>query len=326
MRRMLIETLSLPLARAFAIARGTRTAVSVVRVRLSQQGKSGWGECTPTAHYQETVESVAQQLASVRQQIETGASLDELQALLPAGAARNALDCALWRLKAALAEKTLFQCLNLRLPDTDFPESIVTAETLSLDTLDNMVLAAHDAVSRGAILLKIKLDRHEILPKVAAIREVAPDASLIIDANESWEGQTLEPLLSALAAYGVEMIEQPLPVDHDDVLARIAHPIPICADESCHQRSDIVGLKNRYDMINIKLDKCGGLSESLAMVKTAKAHDMRLMVGCMLGSSLAMTAALPAALYAEYVDLDGPIWLEKDAAPQLTYDRGRIWL
>lgn len=321
MRQMLIEPHSLPLARPFAIARGTRTAVDVVRVTLSMQGKSGWGECTPTAHYQETVASVVEQLESVRAQVEGGASLDQVQALLPPGAARNAVDCALWRLQAALAGETLFQHMGVVLP-----ESIVTAETLSLDSLDNMVLAAADAVSRGALLLKIKLNQHDVLPKVAAIREVAPETSLIIDANEGWGDLALGPLFESLSAYGIEMVEQPLPAGHDDGLADIVHPFPICADESCHGVKDIAGLKDRYDMINIKLDKCGGISEALAMVSTAQSQQMRVMVGCMLGSSLAMQAALPAALQAEYVDLDGPIWLAEDCAPHLRYDRGRIWL
>lgn len=321
MRQMLIEPHSLPLARPFAIARGTRTAVEVVRVRLTAQGKSGWGECTPTAHYNESVASVIEQLESVRTQIEAGASLDELQTLLPPGAARNAVDCALWRLQAAEAGNTLCQQLGVVLPD-----SIVTAETLSLDSIDNMVLSAADAVARGALLLKIKLNQHDVLAKVAAIREVAPDASLIIDANEGWGELALGPLFESLSAFGIEMVEQPLPAGHDDALAHVAHPFPICADESCHSVKDIAGLKDRYDMINIKLDKCGGISEALAMLISAQSQQMRVMVGCMLGSSLAMHAALPAALQAEYVDLDGPIWLAEDCAPHLSYDRGRIWL
>ncbi|AUG98655.1 L-Ala-D/L-Glu epimerase [Prodigiosinella confusarubida] len=321
MRQMQIETVELPLARPFSISRGTRTAVTVIRVTLEERGFIGRGECTPTAHYQETAESVSQQLQAVRQAVENGITIDDLQRLLPPGSARNALDCALWRLNAALSKQTLWQYLNIQPP-----QSVITAETLSLDTLSNMASMAQDAVSRGALLLKIKLDRDLILEKVAAIRQVAPNVTLIVDANEAWSGLDLDSLLKSLAAYHVAMVEQPLPAGNDAALADFAHAIPVCADESCHHRGDIAGLRGRYDMINIKLDKCGGLTEALAMVEEAKQHGLRLMMGCMLGSSLAMEAALPVAICAEHVDLDGPIWLAADSSPYLTYNLGRIWL
>lgn len=321
MRDMQVEVLSLPLARPFAIARGTRTAVTVVRVTLEQAGFIGLSECTPTPRYGESPESVAAQLQTVKAAIEAGCSRETLQQLIPAGAARNALDCALWRLECALAGQTLWQRLSI-----PAPASTVTAETLSLDTLDNMVTAARDAVSRGAILLKIKLNHEQILDKVAAIRAAAPDARLIIDANEAWSGIDLAALFQALQQYNVAMIEQPLPAGEDMPLADVPHPIPVCADESCHTREDIAALQDRYEMINIKLDKCGGLTEALQMVEEARARGMRLMVGCMLGSSLAMDAALPVAVFAEHVDLDGPIWLAADSSPFLTYSQGQIWL
>ncbi|WJV62673.1 L-Ala-D/L-Glu epimerase [Pectobacteriaceae bacterium CE70] len=321
MRQMQIETVELPLARPFSISRGTRTAVTVIRVTLEERGFIGRGECTPTAHYQETAESVSQQLQAVRQAVENGITIDDLQRLLPPGSARNALDCALWRLNAALSKQTLWQYLNIQPP-----QSVITAETLSLDTLSNMANMAQEAVSRGALLLKIKLDRDLILEKVAAIRQVAPNVTLIVDANEAWSGLDLDSLLKSLAAYHVAMVEQPLPAGNDAALADFAHAIPVCADESCHHRGDIAGLRGRYDMINIKLDKCGGLTEALAMVEEAKQHGLRLMMGCMLGSSLAMEAALPVAICAEHVDLDGPIWLAADSSPYLTYNLGRIWL
>ncbi|MEI7189481.1 N-acetyl-D-Glu racemase DgcA [Dickeya dianthicola] len=321
MRQMQIEIVELPLARPFAISRGTRTAVTVVRVTLEERGFIGRGECTPTAHYQETADSVTRQLETVRRVVENGLGLDALQRLLPPGSARNALDCALWRLNAALARQTLWQHLAI-----SPPQSIVTAETLSLDSVENMANAAKDAVSRGALLLKIKLDREQILEKVAAIRQSAPNVTLIVDANEAWSGLELEPLLRQLAAYRIAMVEQPLPAGQDSALATFEHAIAVCADESCHHRGDIAALRDRYEMINIKLDKCGGLTEALAMVAQARQHDLRIMVGCMLGSSLAMEAALPAALAAEHVDLDGPIWLAADSSPYLTYNLGRIWL
>lgn len=321
MRRMQVEVVELPLARPFSIARGTRTAVTVVRVTLEQQGFIGRGECTPTAHYHESAESVTAQLAAVQEEVENGLTLSELKNRLLPGSARNALDCALWRLDAALNRQTLWQRLN-----TEPPATVITAETLSLDSVEMMAAAAADAVSRGAILLKIKLNRDLILEKVAAIRAAAPDATLIIDANEAWSGLDLSSLFSALTHYNIAMIEQPLPAGNDADLQRFDHPIPVCADESCHHVGDIAGLRNRYEMINIKLDKCGGLTEALAMVDAARIHKLRLMVGCMLGSSLAMEAALPVAVSAEHVDLDGPIWLAADSAPYLSYNQGRIWL
>lgn len=321
MRRMQVEVVELPLARPFAIARGTRTAVTVVRVTLEEQGFIGRGECTPTAHYHESAESVTAQLAAVQEEVENGLTLSELQSRLLPGSARNALDCALWRLDAALNRQTLWQRLNAEPPAT-----VITAETLSLDSVEMMAAAAADAVSRGAILLKIKLNRDLILEKVAAIRAAAPDATLIIDANEAWSGLDLSSLFSALTHYNIAMIEQPLPAGNDADLQRFDHPIPVCADESCHHVGDIAGLRNRYEMINIKLDKCGGLTEALAMVEAARIHKLRLMVGCMLGSSLAMEAALPVAVLAEHVDLDGPIWLAADSSPYLSYNQGRIWL
>jgi len=312
-----IQTVELPLARPFAISRSVRTAITVVRVTLTDGQWVAMGECTPTAHYQESAESVCQQL----EQVEAGLSRQALQQALPIGSARNALDCAMWRLDAAKQGKTVWQLL-----DMPAPERVVTAETLSLDSLENMVKAAEVAVAGGAKLLKIKLDRLQIIEKVAAIRQAAPLATLVVDANEAWLGLDLDSLFQALSEFNIAMIEQPLPAGNDKDLVRCLHPIPICADESCHQRSDIAGLRDRYEMINIKLDKCGGLTEALAMAEAAKTLGLRLMVGCMLGSSLAMEAALPVAVQAECVDLDGPIWLAQDFQPGLRYHQGEVWL
>ncbi|WP_241622655.1 N-acetyl-D-Glu racemase DgcA [Rosenbergiella australiborealis] len=321
MRQMQVDTVELPLARSFSIARGTRTAVTVVRITLEENGVIGLSECTPTLHYHETAESVCTQLALVEHAVNQGITRDALQDLLPAGSARNALDCALWRLEAAQRGQSLWQILQLQPP-----QKIVTAETLSLDSLENMIAAAKNAVSRGAKLLKIKLNNDDILSKVAGIRHVAPDCTLIIDANESWAQQDLQSLFNSLEKYGIAMVEQPLPLGRDDVLRTVYAPFPICADESCHTAEDIAALSDRYQMINIKLDKCGGLTEALAMVTAAQKSNMRIMVGCMLGSSLAMEAALPIATLAEFVDLDGPIWLAGDSSPFLTYSQGHIWL
>ncbi|NMP26431.1 L-Ala-D/L-Glu epimerase [Rahnella sp. SAP-1] len=316
-----IQTVELPLARPFAISRSVRTAITVVRVTLTDGQWVAMGECTPTAHYQESAESVCQQLEQVRAQVEAGLSRQALQQALPIGSARNALDCAMWRLDAAKQGKTVWQLLEM-----PAPERVVTAETLSLDSLENMVKAAEVAVAGGAKLLKIKLDRLQIIEKVAAIRQAAPLATLVVDANEAWLGLDLDSLFQALSEFNIAMIEQPLPAGNDKDLVHCLHPIPICADESCHQRSDIAGLRDRYEMINIKLDKCGGLTEALAMAEAAKTLGLRLMVGCMLGSSLAMEAALPVAVQAECVDLDGPIWLAQDFQPGLRYHQGEVWL
>ena len=321
MIQMTFQAVELPLAKPFAISRGTRTAVTVVRVSLTEGEFTAVGECTPTAHYQESADSVGEQLAFIRPQVEQGLSRDALQQALPAGSARNALDCAMWRLDAAKQGKSVWQLL-----DMPAPVSVITAETLSLDTRENMAAAAAVAVAGGAKLLKIKLDRDEIVEKVAAIRAAAPQATLVVDANESWLGLDLESLFLALHEFGVAMIEQPLPAGNDQDLVRCLHPIPVCADESCHERADIEGLRDRYEMINIKLDKCGGLTEALAMTAQARHLGLRIMVGCMLGSSLAMEAALPVAVQAERVDLDGPIWLAQDAEPALRYENGEVWL
>jgi len=227
----------------------------------------------------------------------------------------------MWRLDAAKQGKTLWQLL-----DMPKPASVITAETLSLDSLENMAKAAEVAVAGGAQLLKIKLDREQIIEKVAAIRAAAPHATLVVDANEAWSGLDLGSVFEALHELNVAMIEQPLPAGNDHDLVRCLHPIPVCADESCHERADIDGLRDRYEMINIKLDKCGGLTEALAMTDVARQLGLRIMVGCMLGSSIAMEAALPVAGQADRVDLDGPIWLAQDAEPALRYEHGEVWL
>lgn len=321
MTQMTFLSAELPLAKPFAISRGTRTAVTVVRVTLTDGEFTATGECTPTAHYQESPQSVCEQLDLIRPLVEEGLTREALQEVMPIGSARNALDCAMWRLDAAKQGKTLWQLL-----DMPKPVSVITAETLSLDSLENMAKAAGIAVAGGAQLLKIKLNREQIIEKVAAIRAAAPLATLVVDANEAWQGLDLGSLFQALHEFNVAMIEQPLPAGNDKDLVRCLHPIPVCADESCHERSDIAGLRDRYEMINIKLDKCGGLTEALAMTEEARRLGLRIMVGCMLGSSIAMEAALPVAVQAERVDLDGPIWLAQDAEPALRYENGEVWL
>ncbi|CAG8999633.1 MAG: L-Ala-D/L-Glu epimerase [Candidatus Celerinatantimonas neptuna] len=319
MRQIEIETVKLPLSRPFRIARGTRQSVDVIRVMIEENGFIGWGECTPTAHYGQSPASVSEQIRSILPQLRQGMTRQELQLHLSRGSARNVLDCALWRLEGGRRHQSLWAVTEVVQPAT-----ICCAQTLSLASLSQMVDAAVEAINQGAQLLKIKLNDESVVEKVSAIRSVSQQTQLIIDANESWAGLDLPALMDELAVFDITMIEQPLPAGQDNCLKHFTHPIPVCADESCHDAGDIAPLSDRYEMINIKLDKCGGLTEALAMVEIAHRYQMDVMTGCMLGSSLAMEAALPIAAQSVFVDLDGPIWLAGDSAPYLVYRNGCI--
>lgn len=319
MRGCEYQALTLPLARPFVISRGRATDVSVVRVRIEEGTSCGLGECTPTLRYQQTPHSVLQQLEAVAEDLRHGLSRQDLQLRLPAGSARNALDCALWDLECKQRHADLWT-----ITDVTRPVTIITAQTVSIGTVEEMASSAADASDAGARLLKVKLDNCDPVNRVQAIREAVPCARIIADANESWDDADLQSRCRALANLDVEMIEQPLPADHDGALREFDHPLLICADESCHTLSDIDALKDRYDMINIKLDKSGGLTEALAMTEKAKAEGLKFMVGCMLGSSMAMRPALPIAAQAAVADLDGPIWLAHDVADGLVYRDGGI--
>ena len=256
----------------FTIARGSRTHADVLRVDVIRHGVRGQGECVPYARYDET-------MASVRAQIEgldAGIDRAALQAALPAGAARNAVDCALWDWEAKRAARPV--CDLARLPA---PAPVVTAFTLSLDSPDTMEAAARKNAARP--LLKIKLGTPEDMPRLEAVRRGAPATRIIIDANEGWSAEVYAELAPHLLRLGVEMVEQPLPAGADDMLAEIARPLPVCADESCHDRASLPALRGKYDMVNIKLDKTGGLTEALALRDAARAEGYRVMVGCMVG-------------------------------------------
>ena len=297
------------LAEIFTIARGSRSHADVLTVTLTRQGLHGWGECVPYARYGES-------LASVRTQIEgLDGSLDRvsLQAALPAGAARNAVDCALWDWEAKQAGRPVWALAGL-----SRPEPLVTAFTLSLDTPERMEQAARKHAARP--LLKIKLGTPDDMPRLEAVRRGAPDVPIIIDANEGWTAAVYAELAPHLLRLGVQMVEQPLPAGADDMLAEIARPLPVCADESCHDRESLPGLRGKYDMVNLKLDKTGGLTEALALRETARAAGFKVMVGCMIGSSLAMAPAVLLAQGAEIVDLDGPLLLAEDRDLPLHYD------
>ena len=301
------------LAEVFTIARGSRSHADVLTVTVERDGARGWGECVPYARYGET-------LASVRAQIEglpEGIARAELQAALPAGAARNAVDCALWDLEAKHAGRRVWDLAGLAAPG---PE--VTAFTLSLDTPERMEAAARRHAHRP--LLKIKLGTPEDMPRLEAVRRGAPHTRIIIDANEGWTAEVYAELAPHLLRLGVAMVEQPLPAGADDMLAEIARPLPVCADESCHDRSSLPGLNGKYDMVNIKLDKTGGLTEALALRAAAKAEGYRVMVGCMVGSSLAMAPAVLVAQGVEVVDLDGPLLLAEDRPDALQYDAAGV--
>ena len=297
------------LAQVFTISRGSRTEAKVLTVRVTEGGVTGWGECVPYARYDETLESVTAEINGLPGDITRQALYD----LLPAGAARNAVDCALWDLEAKRAGKRVWELAGLTAPG---PE--ITAYTLSLDEPEAM--RAQAAKHSYRPLLKIKLGTPDDMPRLEAVRAGAPDATIIIDANEGWSAEVYADLAPHLLRLGVVLVEQPLPAGEDDALLGMDRPVPVCADESCHDRASLPGLKGKYDVVNIKLDKTGGLTEALALQDAARAAGFEIMVGCMVGSSLAMAPAHLVAQGARIVDLDGPLLLAEDRDPPMRHD------
>lgn len=297
------------LAQVFTISRGSRTEARVLTVRITRDGVTGWGECVPYARYGETVDSVAAQIASLPADIDRSA----LQTALPAGAARNAVDCALWDLHAKTGGKRVWDLLGL-----PAPQPLLTAYTLSLDTPDAMREAARTHAHRP--ILKIKLGTPDDMPRLEAVRQGAPKATILIDANEGWTAEVYADLAPHLIRLGVALVEQPLPAGADDMLAEIARPLPVAADESCHDRASLAKLRGKYDVVNIKLDKTGGLTEALALRDAAIAQGFGIMVGCMVGSSLAIAPATVLAQWAAHVDLDAPLLLAEDRPYPMYYD------
>jgi L-alanine-DL-glutamate epimerase-like enolase superfamily enzyme len=302
-----------PIAGAFTISRGAKTEAAVVVAELSDGHRRGRGECVPYARYGETVEGVAGAIESMAAAIAGGLDRSALQAAMPPGAARNALDCAFWDLAAKQTGRPVHDLAQL--PP---PHPLITAYTISLGTPEEMAAAAAKAAERP--LLKVKLGGEGDPARITAVRRAAPRAQLIVDANEGWTQQNLTDNLAACAAAGVTLIEQPLPDGHDDVLSAFRHPVPICADESVHARGSLAGLVNKYDAVNIKLDKTGGLTEALAMAADASRLGFTIMVGCMVATSLAMAPAMLVAQRAGVVDLDGSLILARDRADGLRYD------
>ncbi|HHC29344.1 MAG TPA: dipeptide epimerase, partial [Rhodobacterales bacterium] len=283
------------LAEVFTISRGSKSEAAVLTVRAEDGAAQGWGECVPYARYGETLESVAAEIEALPQDVSRAALPD----LLPAGAARNAVDCALWDLEAKQAGKRVWELAGLAKPG---PE--ITAYTLSLASPDEMRAKAAQNAHRP--ILKIKLGTPDDMPRLEAVRAGAPTSKIIVDANEGWSAALYADLAPHLLRLGVALVEQHLPVGDDEALIGMARPVPVCADESCHYRASLPALKGKYDVINIKLDKTGGLTEALALRAAAQAAGFEIMVGCMVGSSLAMAPAVLVAQGAMMTDLDGP--------------------
>lgn len=307
-----------PIAGSFTISRGAKTEAVTVVAEVSRDGLTGRGECVPYPRYGETPEATLGALQAMRQAVAEGLTRQALQAAMPPGAARNALDCALIDLEAKAAGQRAWNLLGRPVPGER-----TTAYTISLGTPDAMAAATAKAAHRP--LLKIKLGGDGAPERIAAVRKAAPESELIVDANEAWTEANLEANLAACAAVGVTLVEQPLPSGKDEALARIRRPLAVCADESVHDRASLAPLRGRYDAVNIKLDKTGGLTEALAMADAAQALGFEIMIGCMVASSLSMAPAMLVTPQARFVDLDGPLLLARDRDHGLRYDGSLVY-
>ena len=309
-----------PLRAAFTISRGSRTEVQVLYLRLTRGAHSGHAECMPYKHYGESFDGVERQILDTVERLrESDGGRTELQDLLAAGAARNAIDCALWDLECKQTGRRAWEVAGHA-----EPRPAITVETIVIDTPQQMFDSARRARARP--VLKVKLDAEQVLPRLRAVREGAPNSRLVVDANEAWTLDLLTELVPQLHALGVAMIEQPLPAAADAALEGYTSAVPLCADESCHTRADLERCADRYALVNIKLDKTGGLTEALALRDAARARGLGVMVGCMLGTSLAMAPATLIADGADFVDLDGPLWMAKDREPGLVIADSRVGL
>jgi L-Ala-D/L-Glu epimerase len=307
-----------PIAGAFTISRGSKTEAEVVVAELADGAVSGRGECVPYGRYGETVAGVIAAIEGLAGDIAAGLDRAGLQRALPPGAARNALDCAFIDLEAKRNGRTAHELLGV-----GAPLARITAYTISLGTPDRMAAAAAAAAARP--LLKIKLGGAGDTERIVSVRRAAPRAELIVDANEGWSTENLAANLAACAAAGVTLVEQPLPAGDDAALAAVARAIPVCADESVHGRASLAALAGKYDAVNIKLDKTGGLTEALALAAAAKAAGFDLMVGCMISTSLGIAPAMLVAAHARVVDLDGPLLLAADRPDGLRYDGSTVY-
>ncbi|NZD62393.1 dipeptide epimerase [Rhizobium sp. WYCCWR 11290] len=311
-RTLDIQMNSFPIAGTFTISRGAKTEAEVITCTLIEEGAQGLGECVPYRRYGETMESVFAQIEAARPLIEAGISRHDLLSAMPPGAARNAVDCALWDLEAKRTGDSVAVRLGL-----SAPQPLTTAYTISLGEPE--VMAAQAREHAGRALLKVKVGTGDDESRIRAVRAAAPDAEIILDANEGWPEAVLERHLHIAAEAGIALVEQPLPAGRDGLLAEIRRPLLVCADESVHHAGDLASLADRYDAINIKLDKTGGLTEALSMKAEAERLGFGIMIGCMVGTSLAMAPAVLLAQNADFVDLDGPLLLACDREPGLRY-------
>ncbi|MBO6716369.1 MAG: dipeptide epimerase [Rhizobiaceae bacterium] len=311
-RQLNVETERYPIADAFVISRGAKTEAAVLTCSVRDGGVTGRGECVPYARYGETLESVSDQISDAGPDVANGMGRADLMSAMRPGAARNAIDCALWDLEAKLSGKRVHQSA-CRMP----PRPVTTAVTISLGDPETMATQARANAHRP--LLKVKVGSDNDIARIHAVVGAAPNSRIILDANEAWTEENIHDNLLAAAEYHVALVEQPLPAGKDALLNRIPHPVPICADESVHTMEDLDALAGLYDAVNIKLDKAGGLTAALALRDRARELGFGVMVGCMVGTSLAMAPAVLLAQEADYVDLDGPLLLARDRSPALTY-------
>lgn len=301
----------------FVISRGTRTNSTVVVVEIEEDGKKGWGECCPTPHYGESVDSVMAQITKIDPQMAEGLSREELQSAMQPGAARNAIDCALWDLEAKQKGKTIAESMG-----HGWPDHLQSVETISIGDAEKM--GAKAATLAKFPTIKVKMNAEDIEARIEAIHKNAPDARLIVDANESWNVDIVKRVAQTLKDNGVVMLEQPVPPKDDETLRGINAPLPLGGDESCHVAADLERLKGIYDVVNIKLDKTGGLTEAKKLLDQAKDMGFDIMVGCMVGTSLSMAAGMFIATEASYVDLDAPTMLSTDREHALTIIDGQM--
>jgi L-Ala-D/L-Glu epimerase / N-acetyl-D-glutamate racemase len=316
MRQITITPVSSPLKAAFAISRGSKSSAETVLVEITQDGQTGRGECVPYARYQESRVSVVAQLSGLEREIEEGLTRQDLQRRLPAGAAKCAVDCALWDLESKLTGTPVWELAGL--PE---PKPLPTTMTISLDEPDVM---ANAAKATHAKILKVKLGGPDDLSRIEAVRRARPDAKLVLDGNEGLDPEDFPQLAAIAADLGVVLIEQPFPAGQDGALTRRPGFVAICADESVHTRGDLQGLAKKYDAVNIKLDKAGGLTEAMRMMKEAKRCGLGTMVGCMVAGSISMAPAVLLGQTADLIDLDGPLWLAQDVPHKLRYHDGIV--
>jgi L-alanine-DL-glutamate epimerase-like enolase superfamily enzyme len=317
-RRLSVRREQWKVAQPFVISRGSKTVAETIVVEVKSGVLSGRGEAVPYPRYGESVEDALATLEAMQNAVAAGLDRTGLQQAMPPGAARNALDAAFWDLEAKETDTSVWALAGI-----DEPCPLTTAFTISLDTPERMAAVATENALRP--LLKLKLGGAGDVERVRAVRAAVPHARLIVDANESWSEDQLAQFGPALAELGVLLIEQPLPEGKDGALADLPHPVPICADESCHASDSLAALVGRYDCVNIKLDKTGGLTEALVLLNAAQAHGLQIMVGCMVAGSLAMAPALVLAQRADFVDLDGPLLLARDRQPGLRYDGSTVY-